>query len=161
MQVTILFLNVCTLFYQTFLFVVGRFIQLHSCFAAIGHGTCSLVLHAQRKTTTHSERASVYALHPLVTVCRVTSLRQTVDLATANATEEDKLRAAMDQASQYYHPSQYVLCTHTHTHTQPLHTLTYCWCLLNPHMPILCLLNMQYVYTHTYIHTDTPTVDVY
>ena len=76
---------------------------------------------------------SVCACHPSITrvvsphcvrmppfnhMCCVTSLCQTVDLATANATEEDKLRAAMDQASQYYHPSQYVPCTHTQSSTE-------------------------------------------
>lgn len=79
------------------------------------------------------ERTSVCTCHPSIThvvsplcvsmppfnhTCCVTSLCQTVDLATANATEEDKLRAAMDQASQYYHPSQYVPCTHTQSSTE-------------------------------------------
>lgn len=72
-----------------------------------------LVFHM---TEARTEQTSVCAHHFQSHVLCHLSTRQTVDLATANATEEDKLRAAMDQASQAYHPSQYVLCTHESSH---------------------------------------------
>lgn len=72
-----------------------------------------LVFHM---TEARAEQTSVSAHHFQSHVLCHLSTRQTVDLATANATEEDKLRAAMDQASQDYHPSQYVLCTHESSH---------------------------------------------
>ncbi len=56
------------------------------------------------------------------------------DLSKANATEEEKMIAMMNQSSEDYNPSRY-----THTHTQHTHTHTH---------------TRTRTHTHTHTHTD-------